>query len=749
MLLNSNWVRSLKMSGSDCPIFSKKINITDIPSQADIYVTAIGIYELHINGKKVGNELFAPGWTSYRHRLMYQKYSIADHLRVGENEIAIHTAPGWAVGYLGRGNTNHKFFDHISVTARAEIKFSDGKSQCFATDKTWRIYRGSVKRSEFYHGEYRDLTAPYEFVEYVTLDSAPETELVPDGRVPVIEQKRLPAIKLIVTPKGERVIDFGQNLAGYVEIKVKGDRNDRIVISHAEVLDSEGNFYTANLELAECKNIYVLSGGEDVLKPAFSFQGYRYIRLDEFPFDTVDLGCFTSVAIYSDIKRTGDFVCGNAKANQLYSNTIWGQRSNFIDIPTDCPQRDERLGWTGDVLAFAKTAAINYDVKKFICKWLDDVALEQSADGAIEAVVPSVSGRGERTSTAWGDAAIVVPWELYLAYGDKEILQRYFPMMEGWIKYIRAQGEEEYLWLGGSHYGDWLASDAILCPEVREGATQTDLIASAYFAYSVSLMVKICKVIGKDAKEYKELFANIKIKFREFFMKGGLPVLYPKYDALSTTRPVKGLTQTSIVLVLKFGLFEGEDERNKLISTLLQMIKENGDRMSTGFVGTLYILQVLTENGAADKAYDLFLSEKNPSWLFSVNHGATTIWEHWDGIREDGSFWDDSKNSFNHYAYGSVFGWVYEWVLGIKLLPCGAGYDKIVISPKADKRLGFAKGSVITRHGRLAVAWSFIDGKVRYELSVPEGMEATFLLDGNEHICRGGSYCFEAQEEIQ
>ncbi len=742
-LLNANWVRSIKMDGSECPIFVKKINIKKKPLSAHICVTAIGIYELYVNGKKVGDELFAPGWTSYHKRLMYQDHDILAYLSEGENEIAVHTAPGWAVGYLGRGNTNHKFFDHISVTAMMQLEYADGDSEAVVTDKSWQVMRGQVITSEFYHGEHRDLTAACEYVENAAEDTSPKTVLVPDGRVPVREQERVAPVKLIVTPKGERVIDFGQNLAGYVEIKVKGRRGDRIVISHAEVLDSEGNFYTKNLELAECRNTYVLSGGEDILKPAFSFQGYRYIRLDEYPFDTVDLCAFTSVAIYSDIERTGDFVCGNAKINKLYSNTIWGQRSNFIDIPTDCPQRDERLGWTGDVLAFAKTAAINYDVKEFICKWLDDVMLEQGADGAISSVVPSVSGRGERTSTAWGDAAVVVPWELYLAYGDKEILERYFPMMEGWIRYMRAQGEEEYLWLGGWHYGDWLASDAILCPEVREGATQTDLIASAYFAYSVSLMAGICKVLGKNADEYEELFLNIKKKFREFFMRDGLPVLYPKYDAFSTTRPVKGLTQTSLTLVLKFGLYEGEEERQKLICKLLEEIEANGGCMNTGFVGTLYILQALTENGATKKAFDLFLSEKYPSWLFSVNHGATTIWEHWDGIKDDGSFWDDSKNSFNHYAYGSVFGWVYEWVLGIHIHDGGAGYKKITVAPNVDERLGFARGSVMTQYGPLEVSWTFLDNTVRYELSVPEGIEAVFVLDGKEQWCRVGKYCFE------
>lgn len=744
VLNNENWIRSETAEDSGCPLFFKCVCVGKKLRKATAEVTAVGIYNLYVNGNKVGDALFAPGWTSYHNRLQYQMYDVTELFSVGENAVAIHCAPGWAVGYIGHGNTNHMFFDHISVSAAFKLEYADGSEESFFTGDDWQVGTWDTKTSEFYHGEYRVLGAPVKITSNAVADTAPDTKLIEDEGCPVTEHERIKAVSLIITPRGERVIDFGQNLAGYVEIRIKGKAGDRVSISHAEVLDKDGNFYTKNMELAKNRNVYVLSGGEDILKPKFSFQGYRYIRLDEYPFDNVETANFTSVAVYSQMKRTGLFECGNKKINRLYLNTIWGQRSNFIDIPTDCPQRDERVGWTGDVQVFVKTAAINYDVSRFMRKWLRDVMAEQRADGAIPSVVPGVDGRGDRISTAWGDVCTVAPWELYLAYGDKSLLEEFFPMMERWIEYMHGEGEEEFLWLGGEHYGDWLASDAILCPEVREGATQTDLIASAFFAYSVSIMIKACRVLGKKTDKYEELHANIKRTFRSFFMKDGLPALYPKHDALSKTRPVKGLTQTAVSLVLRFELYEGESERELLVKTLVDMINANGGKMNVGFVGTPHILHALSENGRSDVAYNLFLCEKNPSWLYSVNCGATTVWEHWDGIRDDGSFWYDVKNSFNHYAYGSVFDWVYAYVLGIKINESGAGYGNVDISPVADRRLGFAEGSVLTKNGKVSVKWEYVGDRLRYAIELPHGVKARITLaDGNTYVREGGACCFE------
>ena len=549
---NKNWIYAEGLADSACVRFCKTFDITKPVQRAEVTATALGIYNLYINGKKVGDALFKPGWTSYNYRLQYQKYDLTDYLHGGTNEISFLCAPGWAVGYLGKGNINHTYADHISLTAIINIIYNDESTMELTTDPSWDIVKDQVIASEFYHGETQDLSAAPTSIGKAKADAAPDTRLIPDEGADVTEHERLKPVKLIITPKGERVIDFGQNLAGYVEIRVKGNRGDRITISHAEVLDRDGNFYTKNLELARCTNTYILSGNEDILKPNFTFQGYRYIRLDEYPFDEVDLSRFTSVAVYSDMERTGSFSCGNEKVNRLYSNSIWGQRSNFIDVPTDCPQRDERCGWTGDVLAFAKTAAIHYDVSAVLRKWLHDLILEQKSDGAIYGVVPSVNERGLRVSTAWGDVITVAPWEMYLAYGDVELLEECYPAMLRWISYIRHSGDEEYLWLGGNHYGDWLASDAILSPEHREGATQTDLIASAYFAHSVELAIKAGRVLKKDTKDLELLHQNIRKKFREYFIKDGLPTIYPKYDALSVNRE-EALKELGEAAYEKFG----------------------------------------------------------------------------------------------------------------------------------------------------------------------------------------------------
>ena len=747
MFERAKWLRANLADDSACPLFQKTVSLKKMLAKAEVAVTALGIYNLFVNDERIGKALFAPGFTSYRSRVQYQTYDVTEQMKNGENTVGIYCAPGWAVGYIGKGDQNHVFADHISTVATVTLTYTDGTTEEIVTDGTWDVYTNRIITSEFYHGEYVDYSAAKTLVGKAIEDADKTMAIVPNEGAPIYEQERIAPCKLIVTPKGERVLDFGQNMAGYVEIRVKGKKGDRIVLSHAEVLDQEGNFYTKNMELARNLNVYVLSGGDDVCKPSFSFQGYRYVRLDEYPFDTVDLDSFTSVAIYSDMKRTGAFVCGNEKINRLYRNTIWGQRSNFVELPTDCPQRDERVGWTGDAQVFVRTAAINYDVEQFMKKWLNDVVLEQSPEGAVQAVVPSVPQRGMRVSTAWGDAMVICPWELYLAYGDLEMLRGYFPNMCKWVDFIQSQGPEEFLWLGGNHYGDWLASDAELCPEMREGATQTDLIASAFFAHVTRLVIKAGKLLGEDVSKYEEMLPKIKAAYRKTFLKDGLPTLYPQFDGLATHRKVLGTTQTGIVLTLHFGLYEGEEERRGLVEKLVEMIEANGNRMTTGFVGTPYILHALTDNGYASKAYDLFLQEQSPSWIFSVNQGATTIWEHWDSIKEDGSFWHDRKNSFNHYSYGSVFDWVYGSALGIR--PCAehAGYAKVDIVPHPDRRLGFAKGSIDTRQGKLEVSWVYEENGIRYEMEIPAGTTADVTLpDGTKRTYGAGYHVMYTKE---
>ena len=740
---NAKWIKSDGTIGEISPDFRKSIKLKNKVCKVEACVTSYGVYDFFVNGTKVGKGFMAPGWTSYPSRIQYQRYDITE-LVSEDTELSIIAGKGWALGNIGYHRRPAVDCSKIAVIASIEITYKDGRSETVVTDESWEVYTSKILFSELYDGETVDATAEVKKLCDAIIDTEEKPALVEQVGEFIAERERVFASEYIVTPNGEKVIDFGQNLAGYVELHIKAKKGDKVVISHAEVLDKEGNFYTENLRKALNTMTYICSGDEDVFAPRFSFQGFRYIRLDEFPVD-VDLNNFTAVVVYSDMKRTGHFSCGYDKLNRLYSHTIWGQRGNFIDIPTDCPQRNERLGWTGDAEVFCRTAAINYDVYNFFKKWLGDMALEQLENGGIRAVIPTITDCGMRVSTAWADAATICPWEMYLAYGDVEMLREHYPMMKKWVEYMHNAGDDEFLWLGGDHYGDWLAMDAGY--GIYVGATQTDFIASAFFAYSTALVIKAGKVLGEDTSYFEDLYVKVRARFRECFMKDGMPSSYNSEELgleeaqkKQVQSVIKSVTQTAIVLILRFGLYE-ENERVALIDKLAQLIDENDGRMTTGFVGTPHILHALSDNGRADKAFDLLLQEKNPSWLFSVNMGATTIWEHWDSINEQGEMWSTRMNSFNHYAYGSVFDWVYGDMLGIKICDDGAAYTKIELAPLTDKRIGFAEGSIETRLGKVASSWRYIGDKVRYEFTVPENTVATIKLAGGfERTVGGGTY---------
>lgn len=745
MITDAKWITSQGRTGETCPDFRYTFKASGKIKRATACVSALGVYRLSIGGNEVTEGLLTPGLTSYSRRIQYQTYDITTHV-TEECVFSITVGNGWA---LSDGYWFYTLPESIKRYPRAiaefVIEYEDGRCEIVRTDKSWQVYTSDTTYAELYHGETCDKLAEIKFVGNADEDYEFKTDLIPQESEYVREMARTAPVKLIITPNGERVIDFGQNLAGYVEIRRKGNRGDRIVLSHAEVLDKDGNFYTANYRKAKNIVTYVSAGGDDVFKPRFTFQGYRYIRLDEYPCEEVDLSEFCSVAIFTDMKRTGHFSCGNPKINQLYSNIIWGQRSNFVDIPTDCPQRDERLGWTGDAEVFCRTAAINYNVESFFRKWLDDMVLEQDEDGGIYGIVPAIRPHGQMKATGWGDAAVICPYEIYLAYGNKDFLRRYYPMMKKWVEFIHNAGdpEDEFLWVGSRHWGDWLAMDA--GDGFYVGATQNDLVASAYFANSAHICAKCAAILGEseDEKYFTELFGKIKSAFRNAFMKDGMPIIYPKGDAHSTNRPVKALTQTALSLILRFGLCE-EYERESIAGELVKLIAENGGRMSTGFLGTANIMHALSDNGKGDIAFDLLFMEKNPSWLFSVNHGATTMWEHWDSVNDAGEFWSDRMNSFNHYAYGAVYDWIFGYVGGIKLLDDGAGYSHITVAPHADKRLGFVTVSYETRGGLLSSTWRYLDdGRVRYDITIPRGTVAELTLPGGvERTLSAGEYTY-------
>ena len=745
MLSQANWITAPIDTGVAASTFTKTVSLSGKIKSATLYATAMGNYTAYVNGTRVSDAVLTPGFTSYKNRVLYQEYDVTS-LVANDTKIEIGVGQGWAVGYIGPGKNRHFYADCTSVIARLSIEYSDGRVENIVTNTDWEVFTSPVTMTEIYHGETVDLTLEPTFLGMAKLADVNTTLVAQDGEW-IKEHERLAPIDIIRTPNDELVIDFGQNMTGYVEVKAHGKRGDKIVIHHAEVLDKDGNFYTANLRSARNENTYILSGGDDVFKPTYTFQGFRYIQLVEYPFDEVNPDDFTAIAVYSDMERTGDFKCGNEKINQLYHNIIWGQRSNFLDIPTDCPQRDERLGWTGDAQVFAKTASINYDTEKFFKKWLSDVALEQEEDGAVWGIVPQCFRGTTRISAAWGDAACVIPWEIYVSYGDKELLRKNFPMMKKWVGYMRSVGEEEYLWLTGYHYGDWLAMDA--GDDSYVGATSCDLIASAFYAYSTSLVIKAGKALGEDVSEYEELYRNVVKRFREYFMENGLPKedlpkteIMPKNKTTLVDAIHKGMTQTAITLILKFGLYE-EQERESLAKKLAELICENGGKMTTGFVGTPYILHALSENGLTNIAYSLLFKEENPSWLYSVNNGATTMWEHWNSLKEDGSFWSTNMNSFNHYAYGAVYDWIFGVAVGIKPDESDVAYKHVNIAPHPTKELGFADASIKTRNGNVRVYWYYKGEKVYYEIEIPSGVTASITLpSGLTKNVSGGTYHF-------
>lgn len=719
MLTDASWIGCSKDYGSICPIFIKKFDLKKEIQKAVLTITAIGVYEIHINGTRVSDYVLAPGCTVFHKRLQYQTYDVTEYLDAS-NELAVTVGTGWY-----RGRISEKYGDihddPCAIIARLVLSYADGTEETIYTDDGWQTKASKILFSDIYDGETYDATAKDSENHEVTILNLSKETLIPQEGEMICEHERVKPISLIISPKGERIIDFGQNMAGYVEFTVTANAGDEIEFCCAEVLDKDGNFYNENYRSALAKTKYICREGEQTFKPHFTFFGFRYIRLDQYP-ERFDLNDFTAIAVYSDIRRTGSINSSNAKLNRLFQNTLWSQRSNFIDLPTDCPQRDERLGWTGDAQVFAKTASYNYDVKRFFEKWMGDVRAEQNENGAVPDTVPNF-WRLKGASTAWADVVCIVPWQMYLTYGDSKILKDNFDAMKKWVDYITHDTADEFLWtspdeekkLWRKHYGDWLALDAPAGSYM--GSSDVDLIASAFYAYSTSLLIKAGNVLGKDMTEYETLYNNIVKTFKQHFRN-------PR-------------TQTEHVLLLQFDL---TDDRDRIAADLNNMIIENGNRLQTGFVGTPYLLHVLSENGYVETAYSLLLQEENPSWLYEVNHGATTIWEHWDGINDEGAFWSRDMNSYNHYAYGAVMDWIYEKAAGIRPLEDKPGFEQIYIAPQADSRLDWLDVSLETKYGTIRSAWTCRNGIVRYEISVPT--DAVICIEGKEHVVGKGCYIF-------
>ena len=717
MKLTAKWI-SAERENDVCPVFRKTWTSEKPVKAAKLCITSVGVYEAVLNGERVGEFVLAPGWTSYRKRLQVQCYDVTGQLR-DTNELCVTVGKGWAIspmpGFADTPEKDRRREQKRSILAELILDYKDGTQKTIRTDGSWEWAESDIRFSEIYDGETKDasyIPANWRPVREVSL---PTGNLIPQEGEEIREMERVQAKRIFTSPAGETLVDFGQEITGYVEFTVNAHRGDRVRILHGEILDGHGNFYNENYRSAKAEINYICTDGIQTWHPQLTFFGFRYIKLAEFP-GKVAAAQFTAVAVYSNIRRTGYVESSDSALNQLISNVFWGQKGNFLDVPTDCPQRDERLGWTGDAQVFVKTASYNFDVERFFAKWLHDLAADQRQDGGVGQVIPDYLD-GFPPSAAWGDAATICPWQIYLTYGNRKVLKEQFASMKLWVDYITNTTTTKYLWTGGTHFGDWLGLDA---PSGSyKGSTREDFIASAFYARSVSLVIKAGKVLGKPVARYETLYRHILATFRK---------TYPDYR-----------TQTEYVLAVWFGLSE---DPQKTADALAEMIRQNGMAMQTGFVGTPYILHVLSRYGHTELAWSLLLRREYPSWLYSVGKGATTIWEHWDGIMPDGSFWSEDMNSFNHYAYGAVMDWIYEEAAGIKPVEAAPGFAEIRIEPKPDRRLQWLEASIDTRHGLVRSRWTWIGENVKYEITVPSS--AVVCIGEREYRVGPGSYTFWA-----
>lgn len=731
LIKKAKWIKAPKMDTVPC--LMKEVEISDGLKKVMLSITAMGFYRVYINDKDITTNLFMPGYTSYKNRVQVQTYDITSFFMRGTNQIKILLGNGWG-GALRFGwmHGNHPYFD-CSIIFGFEFSYSNRKEE-FISNEDVDCFTSHIVFSEIYDGEIQDATSHVKYVGKALLSDV-STSLVETIGEDIVEGEVIPAKEIIITPKKEVVIDFGQNFTGYINVKIKGSKGDKISFIPAEILDKDGNFYNANYRSAKSFFSYTLTGGSDDFKPLFSFQGLRYIKLIDYPKD-ITKDSFIGIMVHSNIKRTGDFVCGNSLINQLYHNIIYGQLSNYLDIPTDCPQRDERLGWLGDAQVFVRTAAINFDVYRFFKKWLGDMALDQHEDGGVEGVAPRVGGLPIQVSSGWGDAATICPIEIYNAYGNKEILEESYEMMTKWVDYVLSRCvNKPYIWDTDPQFGDWLSQDAPYGETV--GSTSLPLINTAFFYYSTCNVITAGKVLNKDVVKYDDLKKNIKKAFISEFLVDGMPK--GEKALLNYKGERTPYTQTGLSLILHFGLCEDKDKQ-KIAKLLKDLVVENDMRMTTGFLGTPYILHALSDNGYSDIAYNLLLQERKPSWLYSVLQGATTIWEHWDGIDEDGNIWSESMNSFNHYAYGAVFDWIFSNTLGIKLIK--PGYEEVMIKVIPDKRIGYAKGGIITKYGKISVSWSYQGEYVKLDVVIPKGVTANVVLRSRIEKVTDGEYSF-------
>lgn len=728
------------------PLFRKQFSAGKKIKSATAYITSHGLYEAQINGQRVGDAYLTPGWTSYSKRLQYQVYDVTSMVKDGANAVGVTLGSGWYRGYIGFSGQNNFYGKKLALLFQLDITYADGSVQSIISDESWKSSTGAIRGSEIYNGESiddREDKGAWAVVGYddskwdgVKVDNFDNSNLLATYNEPVRKHETFKAIHIFKTPSGEQVVDFGQNLVGWTVIKVKGNAGDKISIWHAEVLDKNGNFYTTNLRSAKAEDEFILKGGgEETFEPHFTFHGFRYIKIEGYAGE-LNPDNFTAVTLYSDMKPTGTFTSSNAMINQLEHNIQWGQRGNFLDVPTDCPQRDERLGWTGDAQVFSRTAAFNMNVNNFFAKWLKDVAADQFASGSVPFVIPNVLGSGAGGSTGWADVSTIIPWNMYLAYGDKKILESQYTSMKAWVDYMQSKSKND-LWNTGFHFGDWLFYRPDDDNDGRAAVTNKYLIAQCFYAQSTQLLINAANVLGNtaDVNTYTALLQKIKDAFMKEYVtpNGGL---------------VSG-TQTAYVLALNFDMLP-EALRQQAADRLAENAKSYNNHLTTGFLGTPYLCHVLTRFGYTDVAYKLLLQETYPSWLYPVKMGATTIWERWDGIKPDSTFQTPGMNSFNHYSYGAIGDWMYRAVVGIDTYNDGVGYKHIKIMPHLGDGLTSASASLQTYYGTISSGWKTIASTLSMDVEIPANTTATIYVPAaNADAVTEGGATISSVKDIQ
>jgi alpha-L-rhamnosidase len=717
------------------PLLRTKFELADSHgpvTQATLHATAHGVFEAYLNGQPVTDDVLSPGWSSYEWRLRYRSYDVTSLLQP-RSVLGIALGNGWFRGRLGWSGSSAFYGNELAALAQLDIEFSDGFVQTVVTDNTWRAGPSAVVFNDLYDGQTIDARRhsdawlepgfsdeAWTAVHPVELDFS---TLTPYSSPPVRRQEELPPIKIWTSPAGNTLVDFGQNLVGWVRARVQGPAGTTVTLKYAEVLERD-ELGIRPLRTAKATDRLILSGDDDVFEPTFTFHGFRYVEVNGWPGE-LTANAIAAVVVSSDLRRIGEFECSDELLNQLHRNVVWGTRGNFLDVPTDCPQRDERLGWTGDIAVFAPTAAYLFDVAEFLRNWLADLAAEQrAADGMVPFVVPDVLKYMEHPShfptpestAIWSDAAVWVPWALWQAYGDLQVLRDQYDSMTAHVRRVESLLSPTGLWDSGFQFGDWLDPTA---PPDQPALSKADkgVVATACLYRDAGMVRETAQLLGRseDAAHFADLAKRTRTVFNEHYV--------------NDDGTIHSDAETVYALALVFGLLD-EETAQRAGNRLAELVTESGYHIQTGFAGTPYVMDALSATGHFDEAYRLLLQRECPSWLYPVTMGATTIWERWDSMLPDGTINPGQMTSFNHYALGAVADWMHRSIGGIA--PLEPGYSKVLIAPQPGGDIRWAKSSLETSHGKISVSWSREgDGPVELDIAVPDGVGALVQLPGS------------------